>query len=281
MKVKITSDSTCDLSKELIEKYDIAIAPLTVILGERSGHDGIEISPEDIYQYVESNGSLPKSSASSIGEYEELFRKWHDRGFEIVHFSISAKFSASYGNACSAADEIGGVYVVDSENLSTGQGLLVLHGVEMARSGASAQEIAEECRLLAKNTEASFVINTIDYLYKGGRCSAASALSANLLHIKPCIEVQNGAMHPGKKYHGNINHVIPAYVKDRLKDRNDIDPGRIFITHTRCDAAVVDHVRDLIREYQPDIQEILETTAGATITTHCGPETLGVLFMRK
>ena len=281
MAVKIISDSTCDLSKELIEKYDIAIAPLTVTLGEFSGHDGIDITPEDIYAYVEAHGELPKSSAVSVGEYETLFREWHERGYEIVHFSISMKFSASYQNACIAAEETGNVYVVDSANLSTGQGLLVLHAAEMAAAGASGSEIAEECRNLSGKVEASFVINTTEYLHKGGRCSAIAAFSANLLHIKPCIEVQDGGMHPGKKYHGSINHVIPAYVKDRLKDREDIDPGRIFITHTRCDAAVVDQVRALIRECQPEIREILETTAGATITTHCGPETLGVLFIRK
>ena len=281
MAIKITSDSTCDLSAELIEKYDLAIIPLSVTLGEKSGHDGVGITPDDIYEYVGRTNMLPKSSAVSIGEYLSFFKNLREQGSEVVHFSISEKFSASYQNACIAAEELGGVYVVDSQNLSTGQGLLVLQAAELAQNGMGAAEIAESCRKSASQVEASFVLNTVDYLHKGGRCSAVAAFSANLLHIKPCIEVRNGGMMPGKKYHGKIAHVIHAYVEDRLKDRRDIDPKRIFITHTRCDQAVIDDVRSLIRQYQPQINEILETTAGATITTHCGPDTLGVLFVRK
>lgn len=278
--VKIISDSTCDLSKDLLEKYDIAIAPLTVTLGERSGHDGIEITPDDIYEFVSTTGQLPKSSAVSVGEYEDLFKYWREQGFDVVHFNISAKFSVSHQNACTAAQNIGGVEVVDSENLSTGQGLLVLHGAEMAREGKSASEIAEACRNLAKQVEASFVIDTTDYLHKGGRCSSLANLSASLLRLKPCIEVQNGAMHPGKKYHHSIKHAIHSYIEDRLKGRQDIEQKRIFITHTRIDSAIVDDVREMLHKYCPDMQEIIETTAGATITTHCGPGTLGILFVR-
>ncbi len=281
MAVKIISDSTCDLSKELIEKYGIVIVPLSITLGDRSGRDGIEVTPEDIYKYVKATGQLPKSSAVSVGEYKEVFKTWREQGYEIVHFSISTKFSASYQNAFTAAEEIGGVQVVDSENLSTGQGLLVLHGAEMAQEGRSAAEIAAGCRALAKQVEASFVIDTTDYLHKGGRCSALTNLSASLLRIKPCIEVRNGAMHPGKKYHHSISHAIHSYVEDRLKNRTDIDPKRIFITHTRIDPEIVSDVRQMICAHCPDMQEILETTAGATITTHCGPNTLGILFQKK
>lgn len=281
MAVKIISDSTCDLSEDLLRKYDIAIAPLTVTLGERSGHDGIEITPDEIYEYVESSGDLPKSSAVSVGEYVNLFKTWREQGYEIVHFNISSKFSVSWQNACTAAEEIGGVRVVDSENLSTGQGLLVIHGAEMAQQGYSAEEIAENCTKLAKQVEASFVINTTEYLHKGGRCSSLANISATLLHIKPCIEVRNGAMHPGKKYHFAIAHAIHSYVEDRLKNRNDIDMKRIFITHTRIDTQIIEDVREMIKKHCPEMEEILETTAGATITTHCGPGTLGILFMRK
>lgn len=281
MKIKITSDSTCDLSAALIEKYDLSIIPLTVTLGDKSGHDGVEITPDDIYQYVEQTNMLPKSSAVSIGEYLNFFKNLRKQGYEVIHFSISEKFSASYQNACIAAEELGGVYVVDSQNLSTGQGLLVLQAAEMAREGRDAAEIAESCRRSASRVEASFVVNTLDYLHKGGRCSAVAALSANLLHIKPCIEVRDGGMTAGKKYHGKITHVIHSYVEDRLKDRRDIDPKRIFVTHTRCEQETINDVKKLIRQYQPQINEILETTAGATITTHCGPNTLGVLFVRK
>ena len=281
MTVKIISDSTCDLSKDLLEEYDIAITPLTVTLGERSGHDGIDITPEDIYEYVGKTGQLPKSSAVSVGEYEDIFRDWRGKGFEIVHFNISAKFSVSHQNACTAAENIGGVYVVDSENLSTGQGLVVLRAAELAKEGKTAAEIAEECRDLTKHIEASFVIDTTDYLRKGGRCSALSSLSASLLHIKPCLEVRNGAMNPGKKYHHSIKHAIRAYVEDRLKNRSDIEQKRIFITHTRIDPDIVEEVKTTIREHCPEMEEIIETTAGATITTHCGPGTLGILFIRS
>ena len=281
MTVKILSDSTCDLSPELVEKYDIGICPLGVTLGERSGRDGIEITPDDIYAYVDAAGDLPKSSAVSVGAYEELFRLWRGKGYDVIHFCISAKFSVSFANACMAAEEIGGVTPVDSANLSTGQGLIVLHAAEMAQQGASPAEILRACKDLIPRVEASFVVDSIDYLRKGGRCSAVSAMGANLFHIKPCIEVTDGGMKPGKKYHGRLSHVIHSYAADRLKDRTDIDPRRIFITHTRCEPETVESVRALIRELHPEIEEILETTAGATITSHCGPGTLGVLFVKK
>jgi DegV family protein with EDD domain len=281
MPVKIISDSTCDLSQELLRKYDIEIAPLTVTLGNRSGPDGAEITPEDIYRYVETSGQLPKTSAVNLMAYEALFRKWRKKGFEIIHFCISSEFSSSWQNACVAAQETGGVYPVDSRNLSTGQGLTVLKAAEMAMTGASVEEILRTCADMIPRVEASFVANSIDYLYKGGRCSALAALGANVFHIKPCIEVQDGTMVPRKKYRGSFQKVICAYVEDRLKGRTDIDLKRIFITHTRCREETVETVRRLIRQYQPGIEEILETTAGATITTHCGQETLGILFLRK
>ena len=281
MAIRIISDSTCDLSKDLLDRYDITIVPLTVSLGARSGHDGADITPEDIYAYVSASGDLPKTSAVGVGEYEKIFRSMRDAGDEVIHISISAGFSSSFQNACTAAEEIGGVTVVDSRNLSTGQGLLVLHAAEMARSGASVSEIIRSCEAVIPRIEASFVVDSIDYLRKGGRCSALSAFGAGLLHIKPCIEVLDGGMKPGKKYHGKLSHVIRMYAEDRLKGRNDIDTGRIFVTHTRCDPETVEQVKDLIRTYCPDCGEIIETAAGATITTHCGPGTLGILFIRK
>ena len=281
MKVKITADSTCDLSEELIRRYDIAIAPLTVSLGERNGKDGVDITPEDIYAYVDRMGSLPKSSAISVWEYTELFQHWRNEGYEIVHVCISSQFSSTFQNATLAAAEVGGAWVVDSKNLSTGQGHVALYAAELAAKGAGAAEIAAACNELTDRVEASFVVNTIDYLYKGGRCSALAALGANILQIKPCINVVNGRMVPGKKYTGSIDRVIRSYVKDRLQDRLDIEQSRIFITHTYCEPKTIETVKTLVREYCPNMQEILETDAGATVTTHCGPGTLGVLFIRK
>ena len=281
MKVKIISDSTCDLSKELIEKYDISIVPLYVVMNDKSMRDGLEVTPEDIYEYVDKNGKLPSTSAVNIEDYIEIFKYWHEQGYEIVHFDISSEFSSTYRNACMAAEEVGGVYVVDSGNLSTGQGLVVMHGAEMAQSGKSAKEIFEKCTALTSKIEASFVVDSIDYLYKGGRCSALAAFGANLLKLKPCLEVKDGKMSPGKKYRGNISRVMLSYVEERLKGRNDIDKSRIFITHTKCSDEDVKAVKQKILEICPDFKEILETTAGCTVTTHCGPNTLGILFIRK
>ncbi|MBO7711348.1 MAG: DegV family protein [Lachnospiraceae bacterium] len=281
MKVKITTDSTGDLSPELLERYDIAVTPLTVTLGSRSGKDGTDITPDDIYAYVEQSGKLPKTSAVSTWEYEAFFRGWKEQGYEIVHFCISSEFSSSYQNAVLAAKEMDGVRVIDSRNLSTGQGLAVLHAAELAEAGCPAEEIARKCREILPRIEASFVVNDMEYLYKGGRCSGLAAFGANIFRIKPCIEVIDGHMEPRKKYRGSIQRAMRSYAEDRLKGRSDIDTRRIFLTHTRCDRETIEYVRSLIRELQPETEEILETTAGATITTHCGPETLGVLFVRK
>ncbi len=281
MPVKIISDSTCDLSKELIEKYDIEITPLTVTLGEKSGKDGIDIIPEDIYRYVEETGKLSKTGAVNSDEYEKVFRKWRDLGYDVVQFCIGSLFSSSYQSACIAAQEMDGVYVVDTANLSSGQGLTVVKAAEMAQQGASAKEIAAACEDMLDRVEASFVVNNIEYLHKGGRCSSLAALGSNIFHIKPCIEVIKGKMIAAKKFRGRIARVIKNYVEDRLHDRTDIEPDRIFITHTRIDSEIIETVKSLIRQFQPGIREILDTTAGATVTTHCGPDTLGVLFVRK
>ena len=280
MKIKIMSDSACDLSQDLLEKYDIAIAPFQVTLGSRSGPDGV-ITPDDIYTYVEESGELPKTAAVNLQEYLKIFGEWHDKGYQIVHFCLSSSWSSSYQNACIAAEEIGDVRVVDSRNLSTGQGLLVIHAAEMAASGSTAEEILASCHDLVPRVEASFVVNDMEYLKKGGRCSALAAIGANVLQIKPCIEVVDGVLKVGKKYRGKIRRAIKLYAEDRLKERTDIDTTRIMLTHTRCDRETIEYVKDLIRELQPDTGEILETVAGATVTTHCGPETLGVLFIRK
>lgn len=234
MKVKITSDSTCDLSPELIEKYDIAITPLSVHCGDQVGRDGVEITPETIYDYVDASGQLPRTSAVNVFDYVREFRSWHQQGYSVVHFCISSDFSSSYQNACMAAADVGDVYVVDSRNLSTGQGLLVLHGAELAAAGHTAEEIQRACTDLAPRVEASFVIDRLDYLYKGGRCSALSAFGGNLLKLKPCIEVKDGKMTPGKKYRGPIDKVMLQYTQDRLQGRDDINRHRVFITHTRC-----------------------------------------------
>ena len=281
MKVKIISDSTCDLSPALIEKYDIAVVPLYVLTGDQMRRDGLEVTPEDIYEYVERTGKLPSTSAPNLGDFIDEFHKWRAQGYEIVHFNISSDFSSAYQNACAAAADMEGVYVVDTRNLSTGSGLVVLHGAELAQQGKSASEIKQLCDAMVGKVEASFVVDSIDYLYKGGRCSSVAALGANLLKLKPLIEVTDGQMKAGKKYRGNIDKVILNYVADKLRGRDDIDKHRIFITHTKCSPVTVQQVRGKINELAPGFEEILETTAGCTVTSHCGPGTLGVLLIRK
>lgn len=281
MKVKIISDSTCDLSPELIEKYDIAVMPLYVSMDDETKKDGLEVTPEDIYSHVEKTGVLPKTSAPNLSDYVNFFEPWVKQGYQVVHFSISSDFSSAYHSATLAAEELKDVYVVDSRNLSTGQGLVVLRGADLAEEGKSAAEIKEECDKLTSKVEASFVVDSIDYLHKGGRCSSVAALGANLLKLKPCIEVIDGKMTSAKKYRGKIDKVIIDYVCDRLRDREDIEKNRIFITHTKCSPETVEAVRDKINELSPGFSEILETTAGCTVTSHCGPNTLGVLFIRK
>ena len=281
MKVKITSDSTCDLSPELINRYDIGILPLLITFGEKAFRDGVDISPEDIYQFVDETKSLPKTCALNTAEYEEFFRKWTDQGYALVHFCIGSKFSSTCQNAQIAASSMENVYVVDSENLSTGQGLLVLRAAELQKEGLGADEIFKACTALAPLVEASFVLDDLEYLVKGGRCSGAAAFGANLLKLKPCIEVRSGVMEPSKKYRGKIQSVIIEYVTDRLTGRDDLDKSRVFITHTRCDPEWVEEARKKVIELVPDFEEVLETTAGATVTTHCGPSTLGVLYIRK
>ena len=279
MPVKITSDSTCDLSPELLTRFSVTTVPLCVSLGADTYKDGVDMDVNAIYDYVGRTGELPKTSAVNIGDYIDFFRPLVADGSEVVHVCISAEFSSTYQNACIAAQEVGNVRVVDSRNLSTGQGLVVLRGAELAAEGKSAEEIAALLTELTERVEASFVIDSLDYLYKGGRCSALSAFGANLLKLKPSILVSGGKMGPEKKYRGAFGKVILQYVEDRLKDRTDIDYSRIFITHTRCDDKVVADVTEAVGKYAK-FSEILETTAGATVTTHCGPNTLGILFIR-
>ncbi|MCR4923509.1 MAG: DegV family protein [Lachnospiraceae bacterium] len=281
MKIKILSDSTCDLSEELLKKYDIDMIPLTVVMGERSGKDGIDITPEDIYEYVEKSGRLPATSATNIFEYKDCFTKWTDQGYSIVHISLGSGFSSSYQNASIAAEDMEEVYVVDSNNLSSGQGLLVLKAGEMKAAGCSAREIYKACMEAAVKVESSFVIDSLDYLYKGGRCSALATFGGNLLKIKPSIDVKDGKMGPSKKYRGKIERVIKEYVRERIKGRDDIDTHRIILTHTKCSPEIVKDAYDIIREEIPDAEEIPVTVAGATVTTHCGPNTLGVMFLRR
>ena len=279
-KVIITGDSTNDLPKELIAKYNIKIRPLTVTLGDKSYLDGVDIDPDFIYKYHSENGILPKTSAVNIADMVEFFTPLVDEGYAIVHFALSSSMSSTYQNTLLAAEEFEDVYVIDSKNLSTGEGLLVLRAVEMAEAGMDAKTIYDEVSSLVSKVDASFVIDNLEYLHKGGRCSALAALGANLLKLKPCIEVKQGSMGVGKKYRGKYIDTLKTYVQERLTDYSDIDLSRIFVTHAGCDEEIVNTVVEEVKKTAP-FKEILVSRAGCTISSHCGDNTLGILYIRK
>ena len=280
MRVKIISDSTCDLSPELLERYDIAITPLCVIKDGKEFHDGVDITPADIFAHVDGGGELCSTAAVSQFEYTEMFTRYAKEYDEVVQINIGSNFSCCYQNACLAAQEFDNVFVVDSGNLSTGQGLLVVAAAKLAQQGVSGIEIAERVRALAPKVEASFLIERLDYMRKGGRCSAVAALGANLLHLKPCIEVREGKMGVCKKYRGSFEKCIRQYVKERLDGRTDIAGDLAFITHPACQKNVVDAAMEEAARYGA-FDEVIETRAGCTVSCHCGPDTLGILFVRK
>ena len=275
----IAADSTCDLSPELIQSYGIQIIPLGVTLGEKQYTDGVDIDPDFIYAHYEKTGELPKTSAVNLVDFEDYFARETAAGNSVVLFTISSDMSSTCNNARLAAEGFENVCVVDTRNLSTGGGLLVLTAAELAAEGKSAAEIAETCSALAPCVDASFIIDSLEFLHKGGRCSALAAFGANMLSLKPCILVQNGKMGVGKKYRGKFGAVLPKYVSDRLGDGSDVVSGHIFVTHAGCEPAVIDACVEAVKAIAPEAK-IHITRAGCTISSHCGRNTLGVLFIR-
>lgn len=276
----ITSDSTTDLSRELRERYNVSVMPLKITLGDKTYTDGVDITPDDIYVHHDKTGELPKTSATNVGDCLEFFKPFTDAGKTVIHFTISSEMSSTYNNACLAAEELGNVYVIDTKNLSTGGGLLVVAAAEMLNAGLSAKETVEKTRALAPCVDASFVIDSLEYLYKGGRCSALAMFGANLLKLKPCIQVKDGKMDVAKKYRGKFSEVLKQYVKDKISDYSDIELDRVFITHAGCDPELVNEIVELVRKEVP-FKEVFMTRAGCTVSSHCGANTLGVLFIRK
>lgn len=281
--VKIIADSTCDLSQELLTKYDISILPLHVLLGEEEYLDGRTITPDQIYSWSDAHKTTPKTSAPSLVEATELMKPYVEEKREIVCFSISDEMSTSGNVMRLAAEELGAsqlVTVINSANLSTGIGLLVIEAAIMAGNGATGKEIAERMEELKPLVRASFVVDTLTYLHRGGRCSGVAALAGSALKLHPKIIVENGRMTPQKKYRGKIERVILDYVRDLEQDLKSAKKERVFITHSGCDAVVVEAVRSYLEGLQV-FDEILETRAGGVISSHCGPGTLGVLFIER
>ena len=280
--IVITSDSTCDLSADLIAANDIRIMPLSVMLGGKTFRDGVNIAPADIFRYVDETGELPKTAAPSVEEYENFFRPFTDAGKTVIHFNISSKASGSYGFAKSAAAAVGAdkVFVVDSHALSTGQGLLVLKACDLRDEGKGAREIFDAVVALRDKVNTSFIPDTLLYLYKGGRCSALSYYGSKVLSVHPMIAMKEGQLYPKRKYLGSMMRCLKKYVGDLVDDYPAYDRTRCFVTHSNADAELVDAAKQLVRE-NFDFDEIIETVAGSIITSHCGRNTLGVLFISE
>lgn len=283
MSVKIISDSTCDLSKELVEKYNIEIMPLHIVLGDEEYKDGEDISPDDIYEWADANKTTPKTSAIAITDVIDAYEKWLKEYDEIVIFAISGKMSTTVNVMRMAAEEIemeDRIFVVDSENLSTGNGLLVIEAAVMAQEGKSASEITAYLKELKPRVRASFVVDTLTYLHRGGRCTGVAALAGSALKLHPKIVVEDGGMKPDKKYRGKMKKVILDYAKEMEAELLTAKKDRVFITHSGCEAEVLESVQEYLESLQY-FDEILITRAGGVISSHCGPGTLGVLFIEK
>ena len=279
--IRIISDSTSDLSGELKEKYNIEIIPLHVVMGEQEYLDGVNITPDDIYKWADANKTTPKTSAAAINDCISVMKPIIDAGDEIVAFAISDSMSASGRVMKLAAEEIGAtekVTVIDSMNLSTGIGHLVIEAAEMAAAGLNRSEIEAKIKELIPRVRASFVVDTLVYLARGGRCSSVAAMMGSVLKLHPMIVVENGAMSATKKYRGKIDKVVMDYANDLEDELLKAKPDRVFITHSGCDRELVEAVRSYLTGLGR-FKEVIETRAGGVISSHCGPGTLGVLFI--
>ncbi len=279
-KVIISTDSTADLTPELAEQYGIYVIPLGIEMDGQLYRDGVDIKPDDLYKYYETTGKLAHSSACSIGEYEDRFQSLVDQGYDVVHIGLADFLSCTLHNAQLAAEEMDHVWVVNSKRLSTGIGQLVLTAAEMAADGVPAAEIAEKTGELAYHLDVSFIVDSLEYLHAGGRCSSVAKLGANLLKIKPQIVVYDDVMSTGRKYRGKIETCRMQYLEDQLSDLDNICTDRIFLTHSGVPQEELDRMVEKIKSIA-DFKEILVTRAGCVISCHCGPGTVGVLFYRK
>ena len=280
MKIRMTADSTCDLTPDWIRKYKIGVAPLSVIIDGQVFHDGVDVTPRDIFRAAEAGKSV-RTAAVNTYEYKEFFKEQLKHCDQLVHVCLSSEFSTSYSDAVEASQEVGNVFVVDSRNLSTGSGLLVLEGIRMIADGAEdGAAVAEALRQKTGLVSSSFVLRTIDYLRRGGRCSGLEALGAKMLHIRPSIVVADGKMHPGEKYRGRYEHYLKHYIRDLLEHDDNIDFSRVVVVHSPSEEGMVRFAIDTVKSYGL-FREVLEAMAGCTICTHCGPDTLGLMFLRK
>lgn len=276
MKIAISTESTVDVTEEIEKKYDLKVVPFTVLLGDKAELDG-KISGKDVIAYVDETGKLPKTSAVNRAQYEEHFGNLLKEYDAIVHVALSSEISSACANAKAVAEELKNVFVVDSRSLSTGVALLCVYCAELVKKGLDAKEIADLCERRAQFVQASFVLKRLDYLYKGGRCSALAFFGANLLRIRPQIILKNGKMSPGKKFRGNFNTCVKKYVEQTLEEFSTPDTSHVFITYTTADDQTVESVRQILIER--GFKDVMITRAHATITSHCGENCLGILYI--
>lgn len=279
MKIHFSADSTCDVSAAFLERYPLEILPLTVELEGKFYKDGEGLTPDEIIARVNGGANLPKTSAINVEEYRQSFARALEDSDAVIHFNISSEFSSCHQNACLAAEGLN-VWCIDSRNLSSGIAMLVAEGYDLAAAGEAPEQIAQELRAMVDRLDVSFIVDRLDYLYKGGRCSALAMLGANLLHIRPSIEVKDGKMGVGKKYRGTYERCLRQYVSDRLAVSDQIKPQRVFLTHTGVEQSAVDAVREMALAQIP-FAEVYEVRAGASITSHCGENTFGILMLHK
>ena len=280
MNIKVIADSTCDLPQELLQKYDISITPLYIIKDGKDFRDGITITPKEIFDHVAAGGDLCTTSAVSVGEYQDIFARYAPSYDAVIQVNIGSGFSACYQNACLAAADFDNVLVVDSQNLCMGQGSVVLEICRLAQVCSTLEEIREKIQDFIPRVEISFVLEHLAYMVKGGRCSSATALGANLLNLKPCLEVKDGKLTVVKKYRGSFAKCIAAYCKDRLEGREDVERSTGWLLYTQVDNEIVEQARkDMAAFVQPGT--FCENVAGCTISCHCGPGTLGLVVIRK
>ena len=279
-KVIITCDSTCDMTKEQLEEYGVKTIPLYVRIQDDEYRDGVDITSDVMFEKISQCGQLPKTAAVSMQDYLDFWKPFKDEGYEIVHLTISSEMSVCFQNCRMAAEEMGGVYAVDSHNLSTGIGLLVITAANLAREGKSGKEIYDILMEKREKLNVSFVLDTVDYLAKGGRCSAVTAFAAGLLRLRICIEVKDGKMDVCKKYRGKMSVVLADYVRDRLNENVDADLDYIYITDSGVSDEIRQKVKETVLEMRP-FTNVLFSTAGCTVSSHCGPGTLGILFFEK
>ncbi|MBR6704082.1 MAG: DegV family protein [Lachnospiraceae bacterium] len=278
--IVITADSTVDLSAELIERFQIRIIPLTIVLGEETFLDGQGFTPLEMYARYRTDGTLPHTAAPGEQDFYDFFSSFTKKGFEVVHIDISSELSNSFNAARLAARRLPGVYPVDSRMLSTGGGLLAIEAAECRDKGMSAAEIAAHIGSLTDKVSTSFVLDTLTFMWKGGRCSGVAALGANLLKLKPALRMREGKLEVFKKYRGNIDHVYKQYISEMLEGRK-IRPGHIFITESgEVEHAVIHELSELVKTLS-GCREVHHTLAGCTVSSHCGPKTLGVLFIEE